>query len=91
MPLVPPRPKLAAIQLESALTKLPQASICSPRPSESRKRAVSDITGGTVLDVMRQLFDYGSSAETTSTKTRSPHGSVRAFVLRVHQSIAAAR
>lgn len=59
MPLVRLDHKLDSIQLESALTKHSSGLylLAAPRRIEEGE-LVSDITVGTVLDLMRQLFDY---------------------------------
>ena len=59
MPLVRLEHKLDSIQLESALTKH-SSGVCllaAPKRIEEGE-LVSDITVGTVLDLIRQLFDY---------------------------------
>jgi len=59
MPLVRLDHKLDSIQLESALTKHQSGVylLAAPRRIEESE-LVSDITVGTVLDLIRQLFDY---------------------------------
>jgi pilus assembly protein CpaE len=59
MPLIRLDQKLDSIQLESALTKHQSGVylLCAPKRIEEGE-LVSDITVATVLDLMRQLFDY---------------------------------
>ena len=59
MPLVRLDRKLDSIQLESALTKHSSGVYLLSAPKRIEEgELVSDITVGTVLDLMRQLFDY---------------------------------
>lgn len=59
MPLVRLDRKLDSIQLESALTKHHSGVYLLAAPKRIEEgELVSDITVGTVLDLMRQLFDY---------------------------------
>jgi pilus assembly protein CpaE len=59
MPLVRLDRKLDSIQLESALTKHSSGVYLLSVPKRIEEgELVSDITVGTVLDLMRQLFDY---------------------------------
>src|SRR5271168_863588 len=59
MPLVRLDQKLDSIQLESALTKHPSGIYLLAAPKRIEEgELVSDITVGTVLDLIRQLFDY---------------------------------
>ncbi len=59
MPLVRLDRKLDSIQLESALTKHRSGVYLLSAPKRIEEgELVSDITVGTVLDLMRQLFDY---------------------------------
>ena len=59
MPLMRLDQKLDSIQLESALTKHPSGVYLLAAPKRIEEgELVSDITVGTVLDLMRQLFDY---------------------------------
>jgi pilus assembly protein CpaE len=59
MPLVRLDRKLDSIQLESALTKHPSGVYLLAAPKRIEEgELVSDITVGTVLDLIRQLFDY---------------------------------
>jgi pilus assembly protein CpaE len=59
MPLVRLDRKLDSIQLESALTKHPSGVYLLAAPKRiEESELVSDITVGTVLDLIRQLFDY---------------------------------
>lgn len=59
MPLVRLEHKLDSIQLESALTKHPSGAYLLAAPKRiEESELVSDLTVGTVLDLIRQLFDY---------------------------------
>jgi pilus assembly protein CpaE len=59
MPLVRLERKLDSIQLESALTKHQSGLYVLAAPKRIEEgELVSDITIGTVLDLIRQLFDY---------------------------------
>ena len=59
MPLVRLERKLDSIQLESALTKHRSGVYLLAAPKRIEEgELVSDITVGTVLDLIRQLFDY---------------------------------
>ena len=59
MPLVRLERKLDSIQLESALTKHQSGVYLLAAPKRIEEgELVSDITVGTVLDLIRQLFDY---------------------------------
>jgi pilus assembly protein CpaE len=59
MPLVRLDRKLDSIQLESALTKHPSGIYLLAAPKRIEEgELVSDITVATVLDLIRQLFDY---------------------------------
>jgi pilus assembly protein CpaE len=59
MPLVRLDRKLDSIQLESALTKHPSGVYLLAAPKRIEEgELVSDITVSTVLDLIRQLFDY---------------------------------
>ncbi len=59
MPLVRLDSKLDSIQLESALTKHRSGVYLLAAPKRiEESELVSDITVGTVLDLIRQLFDY---------------------------------
>ena len=59
MPLVRLEHKLDSIQLESALTKHPSGVYLLAAPKRIEEgELVSDLTVGTVLDLIRQLFDY---------------------------------
>ena len=59
MPLVRLDRKLDSIQLESALTKHPSGIYLLAAPKRIEEgELVSDLTVGTVLDLIRQLFDY---------------------------------
>jgi pilus assembly protein CpaE len=94
MPLVRLDRKLDSIQLESALTKHSSGVYLLSAPKRIEEgEVVSDITVGTVLDLMRQLFDYvivdcGDHVDENSVAAweRSEH----LFYL-INQSIAAAR
>jgi len=59
LPLIRLDRKLDSIQLESALTKHPSGLylLAAPKRVEEAE-LVSDVTVGTVIDLMRQLFDY---------------------------------
>ncbi len=59
MPLVRLEHKLDSIQLESALTKHQSGVYLLAAPKRiEESELVSDLTVGTVLDLIRQLFDY---------------------------------
>lgn len=59
MPLVRLEHKLDSIQLESALTKHSSGVYLLAAPKRiEESELVSDLTVGTVLDLIRQLFDY---------------------------------
>jgi pilus assembly protein CpaE len=59
MPLVRLEHKLDSIQLESALTKHQSGAYLLAAPKRIEEgELVSDLTVGTVLDLIRQLFDY---------------------------------
>ncbi len=59
MPLVRLDRKLDSIQLESALTKHSSGVYLLAAPKRIEEgELISDLTVGTVLDLMRQLFDY---------------------------------
>jgi pilus assembly protein CpaE len=59
MPLIRLERKLDSIQLESALTKHQSGVYLLAAPKRiEESELVSDITVGTVLDLIRQLFDY---------------------------------
>lgn len=59
MPLVRLEHKLDSIQLESALTKHQSGAYLLAAPKRIEEgELVSDLTIGTVLDLIRQLFDY---------------------------------
>jgi pilus assembly protein CpaE len=59
MPLIRLERKLDSIQLESALTKHSSGVYLLAAPKRiEESELVSDITVGTVLDLIRQLFDY---------------------------------
>jgi len=94
MPLVRLDRKLDSIQLESALTKHSSGVYLLSAPKRIEEgEVVSDITVGTVLDLMRQLFDYvivdcGDHVDENSVAAweRSEH-----LFYVINQSIAAAR
>jgi pilus assembly protein CpaE len=94
MPLVRLDRKLDSIQLESALTKHSSGVYLLAAPKRIEEgEVVSDITVGTVLDLMRQLFDYvivdcGDHVDENSVAAweRSEH-----LFYVINQSIAAAR
>ena len=59
LPLARLEQKMDSIQLESALTKHPSGLYVLAAPKRIEEcELVSDITIGTVLELMRQLFDY---------------------------------
>jgi pilus assembly protein CpaE len=94
MPLIRLEHKLDSIQLESALTKHPSGVYLLAAPKRIEEgELVSDLTIGTVLDLIRQLFDYvivdcGDHVDENSVAAweRSEH---LFYVL--NQSVAAAR
>ena len=94
MPLVRLDRKLDSLQLESALTKHSSGVYLLSAPKRIEEgELVSDITVGTVLDLMRQLFDYvivdcGDHVDENAVAAweRSEH-----LFYVVNQSIAAAR
>jgi len=94
MPLVRLDRKLDSIQLESALTKHPSGVYLLAAPKRIEEgELVSDITVGTVLDLIRQLFDYvivdcGDHVDENGVAAweRSDH-----LLYVLNQSIAAAR
>jgi len=94
MPLVRLDRKLDSIQLESALAKHSSGVYLLAAPKRIEEgEVVSDITVGTVLDLMRQLFDYvivdcGDHVDENSVAAweRSEH-----LFYVINQSIAAAR
>jgi pilus assembly protein CpaE len=59
LPLIRLDRKLDSIQLESALTKHPSGLYLLAAPKRIEEgELVSDVTVGTVIDLMRQLFDF---------------------------------
>ena len=94
MPLVRLDRKLDSLQLESALTKHSSGVYLLSAPKRIEEgELVSDITVGTVLDLMRQLFDYvivdcGDHVDENAVAAweRSEH-----LFYVINQSIAAAR
>jgi pilus assembly protein CpaE len=94
MPLVRLDRKLDSMQLESALTKHSSGVYLLSAPKRIEEgELVSDITVGTVLDLMRQLFDYvivdcGDHVDENAVAAweRSEH-----LFYVINQSIAAAR
>jgi pilus assembly protein CpaE len=85
MPVVRLDRKLDSIQLESALTKHQSGVYLLAAPKRIEEgELVSDITVGTVLDLIRQLFDYRDRRlrRPCGRKRGRGVGALRAFVLR---------
>jgi pilus assembly protein CpaE len=94
MPLVRLERKLDSIQLESALTKHQSGVYLLAAPKRIEEgELVSDITVGTVLDLIRQLFDYvivDCGAHVDENGVAAWERSEHLFYV-LNQSIAAAR
>jgi pilus assembly protein CpaE len=94
MPLVRLDKKLDSMQLESALTKHHSGVYLLSAPKRIEEgELVSDITVGTVLDLMRQLFDYvivDSGDHVDENAVAAWERSEHLFYV-LNQSIAAAR